>query len=113
MEIKRSGSQPSGKGPADYFTGAVRHLAEPLTLTTLRLFSSSFRLRILPRDYWPQRHFVSEPAVCFRHIQCELPSKVAHSCRRCLNEEAPYRACCSWPGSQLHDADFRRAKNEG
>src|SRR4051794_13833226 len=24
MEIKRSGSQPSGKGPADYFTGNVR-----------------------------------------------------------------------------------------
>jgi len=24
MEINRSGSQPSGKGPADYFTGAVR-----------------------------------------------------------------------------------------
>jgi quercetin dioxygenase-like cupin family protein len=24
MEIKRSGSQPSGKGPADYFTGPVR-----------------------------------------------------------------------------------------
>ena len=24
MEIKRSGSQPSAKGPADYFTGAVR-----------------------------------------------------------------------------------------
>ena len=24
MEIKRSGSEPSGKGPADYFTGAVR-----------------------------------------------------------------------------------------
>ena len=24
MEIKRSGSQPSGKGPADYFTCAVR-----------------------------------------------------------------------------------------
>ena len=24
MEIKRSGSQPSGKGPAEYFTGAVR-----------------------------------------------------------------------------------------
>ncbi len=24
MEIKRSGSQPSNKGPADYFTGAVR-----------------------------------------------------------------------------------------
>ena len=24
MEIKRGGSRPSGKGPADYFTGAVR-----------------------------------------------------------------------------------------
>jgi quercetin dioxygenase-like cupin family protein len=24
MEIKRAGSQPSGKGPADYFTGVVR-----------------------------------------------------------------------------------------
>jgi quercetin dioxygenase-like cupin family protein len=24
LEIKRSGSQPSGRGPADYFTGAVR-----------------------------------------------------------------------------------------
>jgi quercetin dioxygenase-like cupin family protein len=24
MQIKRNGSQPSGKGPADYFTGAVR-----------------------------------------------------------------------------------------
>src|SRR5580704_7913106 len=24
MDIKRSGSQPSGKGPSDYFTGSVR-----------------------------------------------------------------------------------------
>ena len=24
MEIKRAGSQPSGKGPADWFTGTVR-----------------------------------------------------------------------------------------
>ncbi len=24
MDITRSGSQPSGKGPAEYFTGAVR-----------------------------------------------------------------------------------------
>jgi hypothetical protein len=24
MEIKKNGSQPSGKGPADYFTGTVR-----------------------------------------------------------------------------------------
>jgi quercetin dioxygenase-like cupin family protein len=24
MDIKRSGTQPSGKGPAEYFTGTVR-----------------------------------------------------------------------------------------
>ncbi len=24
MEIKRAGSQPSGKGPSDWFTGTVR-----------------------------------------------------------------------------------------
>jgi len=24
LDIKRSGSQPSGKGPAEYFTGTVR-----------------------------------------------------------------------------------------
>lgn len=30
MEIRRSGSQPSGKGPSDYFTGAVR--VDPLFL---------------------------------------------------------------------------------
>ena len=30
MEIKRSGSQPSGKGPAEYFTGSVR--VDPLML---------------------------------------------------------------------------------
>ncbi len=32
MEIKRSGSQPSGKGPAEYFTGAVR--IDPLHTAT-------------------------------------------------------------------------------
>jgi quercetin dioxygenase-like cupin family protein len=31
MEIKRSGSQPSGKGPAEYFTGSVR--VDPLFQT--------------------------------------------------------------------------------
>jgi quercetin dioxygenase-like cupin family protein len=31
MDIKRNGSQPSGKGPADWFTGAVR--VDPLFKT--------------------------------------------------------------------------------
>ena len=34
MEIKRSGSQPSGKGPEDYFTGSVR--IDPLFETDSR-----------------------------------------------------------------------------
>jgi quercetin dioxygenase-like cupin family protein len=34
MEIKRSGSQPSGKGPADWFTGMVR--IDPLFQATGR-----------------------------------------------------------------------------
>ena len=32
MEIKRNGSQPSGKGPAEWFTGTVR--IDPLFETT-------------------------------------------------------------------------------
>jgi quercetin dioxygenase-like cupin family protein len=32
MEIKRSGTQPSGRGPADYFTGSVR--IDPLFAVT-------------------------------------------------------------------------------
>ena len=32
MEIRKSGSQPSGKGPEEYFTGSVR--IDPLTQTT-------------------------------------------------------------------------------
>jgi len=32
MEIKRAGSQPSGKGPTDWFTGAVR--IDPLIQTS-------------------------------------------------------------------------------
>jgi hypothetical protein len=29
MEIKRIGSEPSGKGPAEYFTGTVRPALVP------------------------------------------------------------------------------------
>ncbi len=35
MEIKRSGAQPSGKGPADWFTGTVR--IDPLFSPPIRL----------------------------------------------------------------------------
>jgi hypothetical protein len=36
MEIKRSGSQPSGKGPAEYFTGTVRVDPRNCTFRPLR-----------------------------------------------------------------------------
>ena len=34
MEIKKSGSRPSGKGPADWFTGTVR--IDPLFEAAIR-----------------------------------------------------------------------------
>ena len=44
MDIKRIGSQPSGKGPADYFTGAVRidPLAEAPEPARVRAASVTF-----------------------------------------------------------------------
>jgi len=52
MEIKRSGSQPSGKGPADYFTGAVR--IDPLISTTApaRVFGASVTFEPGARTAW-------------------------------------------------------------
>ena len=35
MDIKRIGSQPSGKGPAEYFTGTVR--IDPLFIIQVQL----------------------------------------------------------------------------
>ena len=44
MEIKRSGSQPSGKGPATYFTGSVRidPLVQPPDPARVRAASVTF-----------------------------------------------------------------------
>ena len=52
MEIKRSGSQPSGKGPEDYFTGTVRidpivSAAEPA-----RVAAASVTLEPCARTAW-------------------------------------------------------------
>jgi len=49
MEIKRSGSQPSGKGPAEYFTGTVR--VEPLfnpPATSLRRSAAALASTLKP-----------------------------------------------------------------
>jgi quercetin dioxygenase-like cupin family protein len=52
MEIKRNGSQPSGKGPADRFTGTVR--IDPLIQAPepARLFSSSVTFEPGARTAW-------------------------------------------------------------
>ena len=42
MEIKRSGSQPSGKGPADWFTGVVR--IDPLFQSSPRIQAAGERV---------------------------------------------------------------------
>ncbi len=52
MDIKRAGSQPSGKGPADYFTGTVRidpliHAADPA-----RVVSASVTFEPGARTAW-------------------------------------------------------------
>ena len=52
MDIKRSGSQPSGKGPEDYFTGAVR--VDPLFQAPdpARVVGASVRFEPGARTAW-------------------------------------------------------------
>ena len=52
MEIKRSGSQPSGKGQADYFTGTVR--IDPLFAapSPARVFGASVTFEPGARTAW-------------------------------------------------------------
>jgi quercetin dioxygenase-like cupin family protein len=52
MEIRRSGSQPSGKGPAEYFTGSVR--IDPLFQAPdpARLYTSSVTFEPGARTAW-------------------------------------------------------------
>jgi quercetin dioxygenase-like cupin family protein len=72
MEIKRSGSQPSGKGPANYFTGTVRvdplfHLPAPA-----RIFGASVTFEPGARTAWhthPLGQTLIVTAGCGR-VQC-------------------------------------------
>ena len=52
MEIKRSGSQPSGKGPEEYFTGSVR--VDPLfnPPAPARIFGASVTFEPGARTAW-------------------------------------------------------------
>ena len=57
MEIKRSGSQPSGKGPAEYFTGTVR--VDPLfeAPSPARVFGASVTFEPGARTAWHAHAF--------------------------------------------------------
>ena len=50
MELKRAGSQPSQKGPADYFTGAVR--IDPLNAPLGRVSCASVTFEPGARSAW-------------------------------------------------------------
>ena len=52
MDIKRSGSQPSGKGPAEYFTGTVR--IDPLIQADApaRIFAANVTFEPGARTAW-------------------------------------------------------------
>ena len=52
MDIKRSGSQPSGKGPAEHFTGTVR--IDPLfeAADPARVFGASVTFEPCARTAW-------------------------------------------------------------
>jgi len=52
MEIKRSGSQPSGKGPADWFTGTVR-IDQPFSAPEpARIFGATVTFEPGARTAW-------------------------------------------------------------
>jgi quercetin dioxygenase-like cupin family protein len=73
MDIKRSGSQPSGKGPADYFTGTVR--VDPLFKATdpARVVGASVTFEPGARTAW-HTHPLGQTLIVtsgFGRVQCE------------------------------------------
>ena len=52
MEIKRSGSQPSGKGPAEYFTGTVRIDPQFEAADPARVVGASVTFELGARTAW-------------------------------------------------------------
>jgi quercetin dioxygenase-like cupin family protein len=73
MDIKRSGSQPSGKGPADYFTGTVR--VDPLFKASdpARVVGASVTFEPGARTAW-HTHPLGQTLIVtsgFGRVQCE------------------------------------------
>ena len=69
MEIKRNGSQPSGKGPADWFTGAVRidPLFQPLIADPSGRFPNACQKSAAADGALPPR---APPAFSFARSRC-------------------------------------------
>jgi len=73
MDIKRSGSQPSGKGPAEYFTGTVR--VDPLFKATdpARVAGASVTFEPGARTAW-HTHPLGQTLIVtagFGRVQCD------------------------------------------
>jgi quercetin dioxygenase-like cupin family protein len=78
MEIKRSGTQPSGKGPEEYFTGSVR--VDPLfnAPAPARVFGASVTFEPGARTAWhthPLGQTLLVTAGCGRAQRWEGPIK--------------------------------------
>src|SRR6266566_4404838 len=74
MDIKRSGSQPSGKGPSEYFTGTIR--LDPLfeAPAPARAVGVSITLEPDAREAW--HGATPTTAVTYIAIQEQLDGKV-------------------------------------
>src|ERR1035441_7543433 len=73
MDIKRSGSQPSGKGPAEYFTGTVR--VDPLfhPPAPARAFGASVTFEPGARTAWHTHPLVGIVAAATRSRTIRVP----------------------------------------
>jgi len=75
MNIKRSGSQPSGKGPAEYFTGTVR--IDPLfeAVDPARVVGASVTFEPGARTAWHTHPLGQTPL----HAHAGTPSDAARA----------------------------------
>jgi hypothetical protein len=114
MEIKRSGSQPSGKGPTDYFTGSVR--IDPLFQAPdpARVRGASVTFEPGARTAWhthPLGQTLIITAGCGWVQRLVLPEREALARRYRNHRHDPYLPAGSprRQGRRLDGKSFRRA----
>lgn len=85
MDVKRSGSQPSSKGPAEYFTGTVR--IDPLYQAPdpARMFAASVTFEPGARTHW---HTHPLGQTLRRSRQCRMQGAVSRWSHTAFPEDA-------------------------